>query len=378
MTRVLHLFSNHKYTGPADPALILAGELSDRGVDLTFAAGRSLDGATGVEDLARKRGLRVDSRLTLSKHGKPLLTLRDVLRLKRWLAQEPFDIIHAHLQNDHLMAALAAPRSLPIVRTLYDAELPTGFRARTALKRTQYLFTFAGGLARDAQELYPAVQARAISPALDLDRFTTERSAEIRQTFRATSDDFVIGVVARMQTHRLFPELIEGFASLARTDAGLRLVVLGRGTHQARVAKEPAQRSGVGDQILFPGYIAPEKYPNYLPCFDAVIYLVPGSDGTCRAAREALASGVPVIASRRGLLPDLIDPDETGVLLREESPAAIAAAIQTLREDPARRNRLARHARETAVERFDSTRQAALVEATYHQLLEARSNEPVQ
>jgi glycosyltransferase involved in cell wall biosynthesis len=171
-----------------------------------------------------------------------------------------------------------------------------------------------------------------------------------------------------MQTHRRFPALIEGFARAARGDAGLRLVVLGRGTHQVAVAHEPAARSGVGERIRFPGYADPETYPSLLPAFDALLFLVPGSDGTCRAVREAQAAGVPVIAAARGLLPELIAPGESGILLADDEPATIAAAIAALRADPARRERLAAGARSFA-ERFDAVRAAARVRELYERLV---------
>ncbi|MFQ5653267.1 MAG: glycosyltransferase family 4 protein, partial [Planctomycetota bacterium] len=214
----------------------------------------------------------------------------------------------------------------------------------------------------------------AIDPGLDLERFQCPRDGSRRRSWGATKDDLVLGVVARMQTHRLFPELIEGFASVAREDPGLHLVILGRGTNRARVAHQPARASGVGERIHFPGHLSGEEYPRSLACFDALIFLVPGSDGTCRAAREALASGVPVIASRRGQLPELIHDRENGLLLEMETPGAIAQAIRRLRSLPEMRSRLAATAREVARARFDPRRQARRVIDVYRRVLEPGGN----
>jgi glycosyltransferase involved in cell wall biosynthesis len=57
--------------------------------------------------------------------------------------------------------------------------------------------------------------------------------------------------------------------------------------------------------------------------------LVPGSDGSCRAVREALACGKPVIATRKGILPELIRDGETGLLI-EERPADLVRAILSM------------------------------------------------
>lgn len=375
--RVLHLFSNHKFTGPADPALVLARTLAERGAEggpeITWAAGRAPDGAEGVHELGRVRGLATADGLELRKHGRPLPWLRDVVRLRAWLREGRFDLVHTHLPNDHHIAAVAARGlDVPVVRSLYDAEPPRGRRARAAVRRTGAFFAPTEGAARDLAAAYPSAEGRTevVAPVLDLERFSGERDESIRRGWGVGPEDRVIGVVARMQTHRRFPELIEGFARAARRDTGLHLVVLGRGTHQVKVAHEPAERSGVGDQIHFPGYIDPSEYPAVLPAFDAVLFLVPGSDGTCRAAREAQASGVPVIVASRGLLPELLSPDESGLLLERDEPDDIAEAITTLRGDESLRERLAEGARAFARRTFSAERAATLVDATYRRLVE--------
>jgi glycosyltransferase involved in cell wall biosynthesis len=83
-----------------------------------------------------------------------------------------------------------------------------------------------------------------------------------------------------------------------------------------------------------------------LRAIDVFTFLVPGSDGTCRALLEAAACGIPAVTPRRGALPEIVADGETG-LLADESPAALASAWQTLFADPARRAAMgaAAHAR---------------------------------
>ncbi|MEM7261458.1 MAG: glycosyltransferase family 4 protein [Planctomycetota bacterium] len=373
--KLFHFFSNHKYTGPADPALVLASELHRRSeaVDLTFFAGQDPKGnqpADGVHGRAKATGLPVSDALHLFKHGRPLPMLRDVRRLRRILAREQPDVLHTHLPNDHLVAALASRGSIPLVRTVYDAEAPRGFRARAALARTSAALVFSDAVRDDLLRRAPQCEVVRADPILDLDRFSFERDPAVREEWNVTDDDFVVGVVARMQTHRLFPELIEGFARAAREDEGLRLVCLGRGTNQETVAFEPARRSGVEQQILFPGYIPSDRYPQILPAFDALVFMVPGSDGTCRAAREALACGVPLISTRRGLLPSLNEHNQTGLLLDDETPAAIARALRSLREDRALHARLVEGARSRSRYRFDVRRHVDELLDLYRTLLD--------
>jgi glycosyltransferase involved in cell wall biosynthesis len=311
--------------------------------------------------------------MRLSKHGHPYHVLRDVLELRRIIASESFDLVHCHMPADHLIAALALRRSpLAIIRSYYDAQPPEGWRARVALRRTGAILVATDAVARRFESAFPLLAPRLsiVEPPLDCARFATAgRDESLRRSWNASAADFVVGVVARMQTHRLFPELIEGFTRAAGSDPQLRLVVLGRGTHADEVARGPARVSAAADRIFFPGYVAPEVYPNYLPCFDALLFLVPGSDGTCRALREALASGVPALVSRRGLLPELITEGVDGWCLEGETPDAIAAGIRRARSNPSTWRQMAASARARAQARFDSSVAGRTVVDIYRRLL---------
>ena len=72
---------------------------------------------------------------------------------------------------------------------------------------------------------------------------------------------------------------------------------------------------------------------------DLFTYLVPGSDGTCRALREAAALGLPLVGTRRGAIPEIIVPGETGLLVEPESARALAAGLGEVLADPARYQR---------------------------------------
>src|SRR5690606_35595673 len=140
--RVLHLFANYKWTGPADPAIRCAARLQELGVDVVFAqaAWTHPGGEHRIAEELSKAGLPVLAGLGLRKHFRPIGLLRDVRRLARRLAEERFDVVHTHLLADHLTAALAL-RRVPdpplIVRTLYDPKPPRhGWRERLAFAGT--------------------------------------------------------------------------------------------------------------------------------------------------------------------------------------------------------------------------------------------------
>jgi glycosyltransferase involved in cell wall biosynthesis len=123
---------------------------------------------------------------------------------------------------------------------------------------------------------------------------------------------------------------------------------------------------GVADRIVFAGYRT-DDYVSVLGAMDFMVYLVPGSDGSCRAAREAMAIGKPVIAARRGLLPELVEDGLCGLVI-DDTPRNLAEAILRLAEDAELRRRLGSAAARKAAEKFRIETQVEAVLALYRAL----------
>ena len=173
-----------------------------------------------------------------------------------------------------------------------------------------------------------------------------------------------------MQRHRRFDELLQG-VKLASVP-NLRVLVVGRGTNMKEVAVKPAKRLGLDRVVKFTGYLGKE-YLNTVASFDALLFLVPGSDGTCRAIREAMAMGKPVIGARRGMIPELIEDGVTGLVV-DDTPENIARAIERLAGDRELVRDLGARARKQALERFDVGLQAREVRNIYERVLATRDS----
>ena len=113
---------------------------------------------------------------------------------------------------------------------------------------------------------------------------------------------------------------------------------------------------GLEEVILFPGY-RDRDYVEALASIDFLIFLVPGSDGSCRAAREAMAIGRPVIAARRGMLPELVTHGETG-LLCDDTEEDLFHAIVEMASNGERRTAMGAASARKAREEFDLDAQA--------------------
>ncbi len=349
------LISNWKRTGPVEPSLDLAAAVAAAGHEVEVWVGRApAGGEAGAHDAALTRGLSVPAGgPALGKHRHPVWDRLDRRRLTTTLRAAKPDVLVATLPNAHRLAASVAPRLDPpprVARLYFRAPdfMPTGSELRalqsaagvfapTPLVHTQVL---AAGVAQArAHLLPPALGVHALRAQV------TDREAA-RAALGIPAETSCFGIVARMQRHRRFELLWDAAAALRDAGVPFRIMVVGRGTYAEQVAFAPVRERGLEDVVSFRGYLRGDTYVSTLAACDAQILLVPGSDPTCRALREGMALGVASIATRRGLLPEIVAHGETGWLVEERAEALRDAMAQAIADpDEAHRRGRAAHAR---------------------------------
>jgi len=372
--RALHLFSNSKWTGPAEPALNLCVQLRALGLETAFAcaAGPSRN-LNKVAETARDLGVDPILHLGLHKHRHPLRDVSARRALARHLDNHPVDIIHCHLDNDHeVTLGPAAKRGIPIVRSSYHGiGFPAGRRhARLLHGAAMTIEPSRIALEHDARvHGVAAEKLRVVPNAVDVHRFDPARETpDGRRWLNLPRDAFVLGIVARMQTHRHFEDLFQALRKLLEECPNVHVIVVGRGTKQEQVALQPVRDAGLESHVHFSGYIEGENYVGMLRGFDAGIFLVPGSDGTCRAAREIMAMGKPLVVADRGMLREIVTHEEDG-LVCDGSVEGLCDAVVRLAKDRAGRVGLGQAARAKAASRYSLEHQAREVLAVYEAVL---------
>ncbi|MEZ4333462.1 MAG: glycosyltransferase [Myxococcota bacterium] len=411
--KILHLTSDWKWTGPADPMLVSMQAMRQRGhrVELACAAPPAGAGRNLLEEAAR-RGLPPIATLPRGRGAWQRGDGAVVRTLAAWLAGDavggPFDVVHVWHARDHALALRARARhrrldrgrgrvqrragagardaarseggeaaggeALRIVRFLASAEPVAGWpwnRWLLGEAGCDGLLCVSAGASAALRRLRPA-GALAVTPgAVDLDALDRAAGRDpARDALPVADEAFLIGVVARLQPHRRFDLLFAALAELVRARPEVRLVLFGRGTRAEAVVGEPVRRLGLERFVVRAGYRT-EDYARLLAAMDVVTFLVPGSDGTCRALREAAALGRPLVGTRRGAIPEIVVDGETGLLV-DETPASLAAAWASLAADPARRQAMGEAARRDARVRFAPEALGAFTERFYEAIV-ARS-----
>jgi len=169
--------------------------------------------------------------------------------------------------------------------------------------------------------------------------------------------------VARLSPEKDVANLIRATAMAVKQSPQLRVEVAGGGPCLEDL-KRLAASLDVGDRITFLGEV--RDVPAVLA--GARMFVLPSrSEGIPLTVLEAMACGLPVVATRVGGLPEVVEHGVTGLLVPSDDPGALAAAMVLIWNDPDRRDRMGRAGRQRAEERFDVRRMVADYEALYRE-----------
>ena len=379
--KVLHLLSNSKWTERSEPAVELALAEEKLGARVTFVCGRWPDGAeNSVTFNARQKGLGSVIPLEMPKHFGIFSAWRDIGKLRRLVGDLRPNVIHCHMSNAHLMASIGRGKSKPplVVRNCYDPYGPkSDLRSRLLFRRcTDGLIVISQAAKENAMRRYgfSLTAVQVAEPGIDLTRFSSERKISgSREDFGLKKNDFVIGVVSRIRESRRIDIPLTALRILGGHCPHLRLLLVGRGRPGAveKVVRRPTMEMGVADRVSLAGYCRYDRLVAAYRAMDVLVYPIPGTDKSCRTVREAMASGVPVIASRIGFLPELIE-DGVNSCLIDLSPKNLADILLGLMRDRKKLDTMARRASETAQQRFSTALQAERTLSLYRRLLDGQ------
>ncbi len=375
--RILHCYADYKWTGPTGPVLRLCQRLTRRGWPCELACMAHPPGDDQLVQRAQDRGVRLIEAFRYGSRPWPWRFAGDARSIRRLVREGDYALVHCHGSRDHLVAGRGLGRRgrarTPILRTDHAAR-----ELRRSLLWRSYFgpFTIDHLVVLSDRCRAQAVDRLRISPervttvrgAVDAEVFRpAEPPGGIRGQFGLTPEDVVIGVVARVQEHRRFEVLLEAAAIVRARDPRVKVVVCGRGTHKKAILDRPIARMGLEETVLPLGYRR-DDYRQVLAMFDAGLMLVPGSDGSCRAAMEMAAMQKPLIVARRGVLPDIVRDGQTGIVV-DDTPEKLSLAMLEMAADPGARQRWGRAARRRMKALFNPERECDETIAVYRRLL---------
>ena len=169
--------------------------------------------------------------------------------------------------------------------------------------------------------------------------------------------------------------LVEAVAELARRGVQARLTVVGDGPRLQEL-RTLAERLGVADRVTFAGAVGQDRIGAYYQ--RAGLFALPSfAEGVPVVLMEAMATGLPVVASRIAGVPELVEDGVSGLLVEPGSVSSLTGALARLLSDrPEQRRAMGEKGREKVVAEFDLEQTAGQLRETFAELVPATGNDP--
>jgi len=370
--KILQANFHTKWGGQAAVVFLLSRALAQRGHEVTVAAPRDSHLARRAADA----GLPVFDEAAFLARGWAPGILADSRRLQSLLRAQRFDIVHTNGSPDGwaLTAALRSTR-LPavVVRTRHNLKRIR----RDPVNRwfyssaTDHVVAVSTAIRRHvlASGICAASQVTVIHPALDLDAFVPGAAPreEMRRELGLDNGQLVVGTSARLEVQKGIDFLLRAFQRIVQRQPQARLVIAGHGK-QRQALEALARELGLAGRARFCGFRS--DIPAVLAALD-VFALTSRTEGFGVALAEAMAVGLPAIATRVDGVMDIVSDGVDGVLVDYGDVAGLADALVRLLRDPDERRRLGAAASRRA-RAFSPEATAKRHEELYRELLERR------
>lgn len=333
--KVLQVLSCRGWSSDAYWAAAISVALDRVGHDVTLICRSGTE--ERVIQRARQQGVGHIETLGLGSGVKPS-DAGDLRQMRRWLARS--DVVHVHRGKEHWLAAMAnrlsaTPR--PIVRTRHIVQpiRPHALNRWLYRSATARVVTVTEAIRQQylAARLLPPDRVVALPGGVDTTRFHPSlRASDGRSALGVDPGVPLIGLVSGLRVMKGHRVAIDAARRLVDAGRRFRLLFIGQGAFEARIRREIAA-ADLDDCVTLVGFV--RDLPTAMAALDVGLYPAIESDGMSRVLFEYLAVGTPVIASRVGVVPEVLEPDKTALLVPAGEPAALASAIDRLIGDEA-------------------------------------------
>ncbi|HOP08134.1 MAG TPA: glycosyltransferase [candidate division Zixibacteria bacterium] len=367
--RVLHLRAGSFFGGPERQLRQHAQSMADSDFELTVAAFSEAGQRPAFLDELAGAGIKVAHLPTSSSYDISAFGL-----LRRFVDENNFDIVCTHDYRTRFITRFARLR--PGVRWLAVSRGGTSENLKVSFFNAidRKLIRAADKIVAVSHDLkeqmlrsgIPENKIVVIQNAIDAEFHASQQPVDLRKRFNLSDDSIIAVAAGRFSSEKGQRYLIEEAVTACHTVPHLHLILFGNGPDLQEM-KDLSLQLGIAGRITFPGF---EK--NFTPCLKGADILVnpSRSEGLPNIVMEAMAVGLPVIATAVGDVPKLILPDQTGILIEYGQPEVLSRALIKLAEDKRLRTDLAKAAGKYIRERFSVERQTAEWTALYREMLQ--------
>ncbi len=333
----------------------------------------------GHKVLLISRGDQVDVKNHIStkvkivylKHGGKLGYYLNIGQLRKIYKHFSPDVVNAHYASGYgLLARLARVKPLVIScwgSDVYDFPYKSKFNYRTLIKNFNYADAIAStsiAMAKQVNNLLSSDRTVTVTPfGVDINKFVPLKENNMQVP--------TVGIVKYMEPIYDIPLLLKGFAiAYDKLKVKPQLYIYGGGTLLDEM-KELTKSLGIENAVQFFGTIPNYEVPKAIQSMDVFINCSK-QESFGVALVEAMACGVPVIATDTEGFKEVVVDKETGIIMQDRDPNTMAEAIETLLTNEELRNRYGSAGRERVVEYYDWDKNVDTMIELYHSAMKGR------
>jgi glycosyltransferase involved in cell wall biosynthesis len=319
--------------------------------------------ATRFSTLEREKHTVEDAATALRRSGVRFLGLDRRTRAHVWawwplvrlLRKQRVDVIHAHKFGSNIWGVVFGRLcGVPVVVTHEHGWSFEG-RAKTIMDRELIARGSNAFVAVSREDRRRMIELEKIDPETavfvpnGIPALPQPSSRDVRAELGIGASDPVVVTVGFLRQPKAMDVLIEGAARIAPRFPGLKVLIVGEGADRP-VYEALIDRLGVQDTVELLGLRS--DVPDLLAASDVAV-LSTNSEGSPLSVMEYMDAGLPVVATRVGGIPDLIDDGVHGLLVEPQDPAGLGDAIARVLEDPEQGRRMGEQGRERRRREFD-------------------------
>lgn len=300
-----------------------------------------------------------------------------VARLSRFLRQQRVELVHAHQYGPFLYSGLSrfAAGRVPILFMEHGRDFPDYPRPkrkvanRFLLSKKDHVVA-VGDCVRDALVEHEGIRrdrVEVIYNGIDLAQYdptVTERES-VRQELGLSSDELIVMQVGRLNRLKDHITSVRAMAQLSKDHPRVRLVLVGDGEERSSI-ENTIDELNLHERVVLLG--TRHDVPRLLQAAD-IFMLSSITEGIPLTLIEAMATGLPCVATRVGGNGEVIVDGETGLLATASDPSDLAAKLRVLVTDPRRRKSMGEEGHRIAESKFDAQQMHRRYEEIYLHML---------
>lgn len=215
-----------------------------------------------------------------------------------------------------------------------------------------------------------SVRVHAVHNAIDPDSFqqfvSTAELDNLRRVYGISKEDLLVGIVGRLSQEKGHEWFLKAFQQVLRMLPKTKAIFIGSGPEENRLRKACMER-GLTEQVLFVGF--QENMATWYNILDLVV--MPSlSEGLPNVAMEAMLFSKPVVATKVGGIPEVVEDGITGKLINTQDVPSLAAAIESILSDEAQMRTFGINGRKRVLEAFTPAIRANRIAVLYDGVLE--------